>query len=84
MIVAKWSLRMALELACRYLFVAADGPNHDLHHLYPRSSWANHVMLRPQVEARRAKLGQSVLSEIWGFSNTLRTSLEAMSKAKPC
>ena len=52
-----WLARMAVELLCRFLFVCADGPNHDIHHLYPKSSWANDAALRPQIEGKLREKG---------------------------
>jgi fatty acid desaturase len=79
----RWGARMAFELACRILFVSADGPNHDIHHLYPNSSWANDASLRPVVQARLLRQGRPLLTETWGFRHVFNTCLEEMSKARP-
>lgn len=78
---AGWICRMTVELSCRYLFVCADGPNHDLHHLRPRSSWANDAALRLEVEEELEKKGLPSLTETWGFWPTFGLRLEAISSA---
>jgi hypothetical protein len=77
--VMRWTGLMTVEVVCRYLFVSADGPNHDLHHIRVHGDWANHIDERWEIEGHLARRGRAPLSETWGFFNTLKLHLDAMS-----
>jgi hypothetical protein len=79
----RWTARMAVEISCRYLFVSADGPNHDLHHVNARGDWADHINIRWHTEERLARRGLPPLTETWGFFHTIKLHLEAMSARAP-
>jgi hypothetical protein len=80
-VLTRWTIQMMLEIGCRALFVAADGPNHDLHHIKPSTEWANDIAWRREFSANSAA-HHIVLSETWGFFRTLRLHLLAMSEAE--
>lgn len=77
-----WGTWMSIEMVCRYLFVSADGPNHDLHHLQPQSDWANHAALREPMIERYSR--QNVeLTESWGFFQVLSEHVRALAGHEP-
>jgi hypothetical protein len=80
-ILARWGARMTVEIICRYLFVSADGPNHDLHHLDARGDWSNHASMREAMVRQYARRG-IYLTESWGFWHTLRSHLDAMAEPR--
>lgn len=82
-VVTRWGIRMTGEILCRYLFVSADGPNHDLHHLFPRATWENDAALRLEAVEKVEKLGLPPLTETWGFWNTFEQHIAAISAARP-
>lgn len=82
-VATRWGARMAGEILCRYAFVSADGPNHDLHHLFPRSKWENDAALRLEVLDKVGQRGLPPLTETWGFWNTFEQHISAISAARP-
>jgi hypothetical protein len=76
-VLARWLAAMSIEVICRYLFVNADGPNHDLHHLDARGDWPNHIALREAMREQYARRG-ILLTESWSFLRTLESHIQAM------
>lgn len=87
-----WLLQMfSIHLFHRVFVMVGDNPCHDYHHARPYArDWANYIFARERYQNRTQK-GRSKMrreqnlswSEIWGYHNALRQSLDALSRVKP-